>query len=215
MPLDATIQEVVESAVKSEKMFTSVDIANIIKNKGIWVRNREVRDWVRHAFSDNSRFPDYMVSDILVCNDTTLTRLYHPVWEDPNNYTDRDQRAITPKEVKDIQKRLTGTDKDDAVPDIGDVLNNDDQDSTSNDDELSIVISSLDRLKIPGIIIRKLGWEPGDTIDPALIKSHKVIPATLRVNNDYRVSIPRSSINWGTSPVKVIYKKGKVIFEKA
>lgn len=216
MPLDTTIQEIVESAVKAEKMFTSVDIANTIKLKGIWIRNREVRNWMREAFSTPSRFPDYMISQILVCNDTTLASLYHPVWLDPSDYNDRDQKALTPVQVRNIQKQLAGSDKDDSVPDINDVLNKDDNsDDDSNNDDLSIIIKSVDRIKIPGVIIRKLGWEPGDTIDPASIMSHRVIPSTLTVNSDYRVSIPRSAINWGTDPVKVMYQKGKVVFEKA
>ena len=217
MPLEATIRSTIESYVKQQEPFTSVDIANAIKKTGIWIRNSEVAAWLRKNYDTDPMFDEYQKSPILVCNDTTTASLYHSIYYDQNEYTDREQRPLTPQDVKQIKKDLKDKTRPDTTPDIADVLdpNSGNDEDDEDDDTLSITIASVDRLKIPGMLIRKLGWNPGDPIDPALIKTHRSIPSHLRVNSDYRVSIPRNTVDWGTKPVKVIYKKGAIIFEKA
>ena len=222
MPLDTTIRDTVKKFVDDEKMFTSVDIATDIKKRGIWVRTVEVRAWLQRNFDKDSLMGDYNSSQIGVCNNTTLATLYHPIWQDPNEYQDRDQQPLTPIDVKNIQLTLKNQLRPDTAPDINDVFDaaqtpdsdGSDDNKDDNDDE-GYTITSVERLKIPGALIRKLGWKPGDTIDPALIQTSRTIPATLKVNKDYRVSIPRNSVDWGTSPVKLKVKGGRIVFEKA
>ena len=209
MALDVTIKTKVQEYIAKGEMFTSVDIANAVKKDGIWVRNRDVRNWLHANSSDQVLFGDYGQSIINVCNGSAQATLYHPVFKDASEYTALDQVSLTPDEVKDIQKKVTGTTNVKATPDITAVFNN-----TSTPD-LSIVIKSKERIKIPGEITRKLGLKPGQRVDPALIKTHTVITKDLYVNSDYRISIPRSSVNWAPSPVKVMLKDGEVLFDKA
>jgi hypothetical protein len=209
MALEVTIKAKVQEYIKKEEMFTSVDIANAIKREGVWVRVREVRDWLHANAKDQSLFGDYGQSTVIVCNGSAQATLYHPIFKDASEYTSLDQVSLTPDEVKDIQKKVAGTTNVKATPDITAIFDN-----TSTPD-LSVIIKSKERIKIPGEITRKLGLKPGDRVDPALIKTHTVITKDLYVNSDYRISIPRSSVNWAPSPVKVMLKDGEVVFDKA
>jgi hypothetical protein len=210
MPLDATIKVKVQEFISKEEMFTSVDIANAIKQDGIWIKNREVRDWLRANVSDTALFGDYAHTQIQVCCGTATATLYYPMFKDPDDYQKRDQVALTPDEVKAIQKTKIGQPVASATPDINQVF-----DASDDDVDASAVIKTTERIKIPGHIIKKLGWAPGDRIDPALIKTHRALPSDLYVNADYRVSIPRSVVDWGKDPVKVILRKGEIVFDKA
>lgn len=212
-----SVLEKVTEFIKEDKMFTSVDIANAVKADGLWVRNREVREWLQENFTDKTIFSNYVISQIKVCNNSTFASLYHPVLIDPNSYINRDLHPLTPDEVKAIAKAKLGTIKDSAAPDIKNMLKDpssyDEEDE--EDVEMSIVIRSLQRIKIPGSMIRAIGWVPQQTIDPALILTTNVISGDLKVNDDYRVSIPRSAVPWGTDPVLVMLKGKKIHFEKA
>lgn len=209
---DASIKRKIQEYVKSDRMFTSVDISNALKREGIWVRNREVTMWLRGNFNSNDLFKGWAMETISVNGGSTNATLYYPGLKDPSEYQDVDQTPLTPDEVREIQKKKVGTTRQDVMPDIDSLLKN------KNDDEegqLSTIIRSQERIKIPGEIIRQLGWVPGQSIDPHVIKSHKILSSSLKVNNDYRVSIPRSAVSWGTDPIKVMLKDGEVIFEKA
>lgn len=210
MPMDATIRQKVDEVIKREDMFTSMDISNAIKRDGIWVRNRETRDWLRANFTDKTIFGDYAASPIKVAGGAVDATLYHPLWKDPSTYTGGDQVPLTPDEVKEIAKNKVGQPNASAAPDISQVLSD-----TMARADLCFVVQSTERLKIPGEIIRRLGWSVGDVIDPARIKTSKVLPPNLKVNKDHRVSIPREAVDWGTSPVKVMLKNGEVVFDKA
>lgn len=225
MAYELSIQEKVQEYIKEQKMFTSVDIANAVKQEGLWVRNREVRDWIQENFTNKSIFGDYIISQIMVCNGSSFASLYHPALKDPNDYLDREQQPLTPDEVKAIAKNKVGTIKDSAA-DITKILTEDNEEDdedvgstpsvpSTNNVKMSIVLVSIDRLKIPGAMIRELGWVPGQLVDPASILTKKILPGNLKVNSDYRVSIPRSAVPWGTDPVKVILKDGKIHFKKA
>ena len=48
------------------------------------------------------------------------------------------------------------------------------------------------------------------------IKTHNSLPLGVIVSKDYRVSIPRGAVAWGTNPVKVMLtSKNDIIFDKA
>ena len=217
MKYHATVLEKVSEYVKEGKMFTSVDIANEVKKEGLWVRNRDVRDWLQENFSDKDLFVDYVISQIYVCKGNSVASLYHPALMDPNTYMDRDQRPLTPDEVKTISQQKVGTVKDSMAPDINKMIPDPFEDDEDDDKgaDITITIRSKDRIKIPGAMIRELGWIPGQNIDPALILTTNVISGNLTVNDDYRVSIPRSAVPWGKDPVNVILRNGKIHFEKA
>ena len=219
MNYESTVLEKATKFIKDGKMFTSVDLANAVKLEGLWVRNREVKDWLHEHFDDQDLFVGYTISQIPVCSGSAFASLYHPLQASPDHYLDRNLRPLTPDEVRTIAKTKVGTVKDSQQADLNDILpdpiDEDDEDLNDVSDEMCIVIRSKQRLKIPGAIIRELGWFPGQTIDPALIETEKVINGTLEVNSDYRVSIPRSAVPWGTDPVKVILRNGKIVFEKA
>jgi len=226
MKQEEIILEKITNFIKDGKMFTSVDISNAIKMEGIWVRNRTVRDFLQDLFLDKDLFTDYTISQIFVCNNSSLASLYHHNLSDPNDYLDRDQHCLTPDEVKSIQKELEEAAKND--PDINKILDEDSEEDTNikakkvkskkvkvSKSNKGIIIRSINRIKIPGSLIRELGWETGQRVDTSVIKTHKPLPSHLRVNDDYRVSIPRTSVKWGTSPVKVILKQGEIHFKKA
>jgi hypothetical protein len=197
--------------IKDQKMFTSVDLANAIKKDGNWIRNIEVASWLRENYRKLDEFLEYKTTPIQVCSNTRSATLYFPEGSNPDLYSNRDQEPLTQVEVDDIRKKKTSVKKspDKKVTDIVDLLN----DSKT---VLSAVISSKERIKIPGSMIKKLGYNPGDKIPPDIVKSTYKIPGNLIVNKDCRLSIPRSVVNWGTDPIKVILTNdNKITFEKA
>lgn len=198
------IKETVEKFVYREKSFTSMDISQEIKKKGIWVRNIDVASWLRDNFSKNDIFADYSTTPTSVRNGSKVATQYHPTWADPDEYKETDQIPMTPDDVKSIRKSNIK-----SVPDIVDMLN-------PTNVVMSKVIKSKERIKIPGAMIRELGYGPGDKVPPDVIKSTKKVPDRLTVNSDCRFSIPRSYVRWGTSPVKVLLTdKNSIVFEKA
>jgi len=99
------IRNELDQWITANKMFTSVDIANAIKEKGEWIRNREVAGDLRN----NATFiasailgVRYNTSQIPVEVDgvTTNTTLYHPLGDNPDNYTTRNQKAKAPVDSK-------------------------------------------------------------------------------------------------------------------
>jgi hypothetical protein len=216
MQYEATVCEKVQGFIKEQKMFTTVDVSNAIKSEGLWVRVQEVREWITENFNDKTIFGGYVITQIKVCNGSSFASLYHPALKDPKDYLDRDQHPLTPDEVKAIAKTLVGTIKD-TEADINKLLTEDEEEENVDITSIKMltILSSLERLKIPGNMIKALGWVPGQVIDPALILTKKVLPGNLKVNDDYRVSIPRTAVPWGTNPVKVLLKDGKIHFKKA
>jgi len=210
------IQKKTEEFISKDEMFTSVDISNAIKEDGEWISNRDVRDWLKSHFSSDHMFINYNRTSITVCNDRVAATLYHPAYKLAEDYEPRNQHALTPSEV-DAIKKAKSAQPSKSTADIVQIL------STSNSGTSTIgnqqagivrIIRSVERIKVPGAIIRKLGLSPGDSVDPSFIKSDTPIPTKLKVNKDYRVSIPREVINF-QGPVKVILRNKTIVFEKA
>ena len=88
------------------KMFTSVDIANSLKQRGDWMRNREVADYLRNNLVGISKQywgQGYQKStiDVSLPNGSyTEATLYHPAGTDASNYTKTSQKAMSPDEAK-------------------------------------------------------------------------------------------------------------------
>jgi hypothetical protein len=213
MNTSSIIRAKVLQYINKEEMFTSVDISNAIKGDGEWVQNREVRDWLKSNFTNDSMFADYNRMSITVCKDSVAATLYLPAYKNPDDYEPRNQHALTPSEVESIKKAKAAQPAK-STADIVQILSSP---SNSGNKQVGLirVIRSTERIKIPGALIRKLGYGPGDQIDPSKIKTDKPIPGRLIVNKDYRFSVPRGCVGWDHQPVKVLLKSDKIVFEKA
>jgi hypothetical protein len=240
MSFTVEVKDAVKEFVSGKKLFTSVDVANEIKKAGVWRRNREVAHELRDLFSNgDDAFDGYDRCNIAVDAGSKTATLYLPCGADPEDYKDRDQKAIGPKTVTVPQStRPAGTaptapqatspkvsakvfqpmilkrarrDKKTIHTDSTDIA-----DVLDTDIVMSKVIKTKERIKIPAPMIRKLGWTPGQAADLSRIKTHNEVRVGVIVSKDYRVSIPRNAVKWGANPVKVMLTDdNNIIFDKA
>jgi hypothetical protein len=87
------------------KMFTSVDIANALKQRGDWVRNRTVADYLRQnvvgfAPQYGCKYTKSTIDVQLPNGSYTEATLYHPAGSSPSVYTRTAQKALSPDEAK-------------------------------------------------------------------------------------------------------------------
>lgn len=245
MNKDNVIQAKVQELVDSNTMFTSVDVTRALWDDGhTEVHCGDVRAWLKKEFkprggaSPVTGGDTYVTEHITVKNGTVGATLYLPGWADSDDYQDRDQDASYPttqqastapaatqpvtKPVTSKSMRVKGSPSapkpmttTDGNPDVDDVLSDAD-DVDESDIIQSKVIGTTERVKIPGSMIRQIGWQPGDTVDLSRIHTHVAVPARLKVNADGRVSIPRCSLNWDMKPVRVCLTKDlDIVFQKA
>ena len=88
------------------KMFTSVDIANSLKQRGDWVRNRDVADYLRAKVVNISpqygfRYKTTIINVTLPNGSNAEATLYHPEGTNATAYTKTNQKAMSPDEAKD------------------------------------------------------------------------------------------------------------------
>ncbi len=197
------IEKKIKSFIDQELMFTTVTVSNAIKKEGSWVRVTDVRSWLKSNFSDADLFGEYDDEVIAVRQGSERATLYKPTWKDAEDFDQTDEPALTPADVGSVLKvKRTSTTSKKKTPDpLDDVF-----------DHPYKIISSLERIKIPGDFIKKLGWKPGDKVDADKIKASP-LPSRLKVNSDYRVSIPRASIAVKGRDVKVILNTDEDIIE--
>jgi hypothetical protein len=235
MSVSNEVRCVIGRFTDSKKLFTSVDVANDIKKSGIWKRNRVVAAEIREMFSSGDGvFDGYDRAYINVDGDSKSAALYLPCGVNPDDYVERNQKAEVPvskkvpgvvapvQAVQTLAKAAFHSSYGPAIKrvprsmvtqqvdksDIADVLD--------TDIIMSKVIKTRERIKIPGPMIRKLGWKPGQPADLSHIKTHNAVTVGVVVSKDYRVSIPRKSVNWGDKPVKVMLTSDNdIIFDKA
>lgn len=101
-----TVASVVEAFAKNNESFTSVDVANSVKELGTWVSNRDVADWLRSnaiitADKANSS-AQFCMSTIQVTTtkgDNANATLYHPLNSPVSQYYRRNQKALAPEDV--------------------------------------------------------------------------------------------------------------------
>lgn len=210
----SAIRETVLEYVKGEKLFTSVDISNAIKQAGFFVRNREVTAWLHANRDDQKHFPNYDYTMTPVRNDTVQATLYYPCWKDPADYKDTNQRTLTPRDVANLQRAL-GIQPTKAPVSAAHSKTPVSTVKLTTPGNTCGVIRAKERVKISGKLIKTLGWKPGDTIDTSKIKTKYPVSPDLVVNKDYRVSIPRHACGLGDDPIKVSMLGGEIIFEKA
>lgn len=102
MSNDQVIQKQTDNFVKSNQLFTSIDVSNTIKRSGTWIKHTEVAEWLRNNFNA----PDYNKELIDVANGKQAF-LYYPDTIDPLSYVKTNQLAITPPEFDAMKKQKT------------------------------------------------------------------------------------------------------------
>ena len=135
--------------IKKEKMFTSVDISNEIKQSGDWVSNREVSRELRDLFLLGT-FEDYRKHEITVIRSEdgqdVVATLYLPLLSNPNDYKNTKATPITPTKFNlknpknpidlnnsiDLANSIIVDDDFDAIIDISDDVSDDSSGNTSN-----------------------------------------------------------------------------------
>lgn len=102
--LEDTVRSVVQEMIKSEELFTALDVSNKVKLQLPFVRHREVRDVVRALFTSDIEPAGWARTPIQVKlpngNPETAV-LYHPLsasWNLDDKYDDqkREQAALRP-----------------------------------------------------------------------------------------------------------------------
>jgi hypothetical protein len=96
-----TISNEVKVWMRDNKLFTSVDIGNALKEKGNFIRNRDVASYLRGAFQTVATWAgvSYVqtpIDVILENGGTAEASLYYPFGADPTEYTARSQKALPP-----------------------------------------------------------------------------------------------------------------------
>ena len=99
------LRAVVTGWLIAEKPFTSVELCNHMKRLGIWIRNRDVAEYLRSNVEEiSNEFGVYVATTMIGVdaskNATTAATLYHPERYDADNYMSRDLKAITPGEFE-------------------------------------------------------------------------------------------------------------------
>lgn len=222
--LDNSIRQKVEEFVKAEKLFTSVDVGNALKKEGKKLRNREVASWLRGHSNEAGLFDNYATEAIDVLGGTKRATLYRPCWQTSDNYDTRSLAALKPGDVKNIQ-RTKGIPSGGIPSGMPTVISATSSpmatklaSSVSRKGKLSgdvNIIKSIKRIKVSAFLIQKLGWRPGDKVDPSKLDTLTPMKRGLYVNADGRVNLSRNLVGFGTDPVKVIFDNGKIRFEKA
>lgn len=191
------IQAQFESFVEAEAMFTSVDIGNAIKENGDWVKNSDVAIWLRNnalAIATN-----YCSTLIDVNNGTQKAFLYYPSGTNPDDYQTRNQAALPPNPN---MKTITVTSACSASC------------PASSVSKIKLRSDSRTRLRIPAILVRQLGLNPGDVVDFSKILFHKQPENDLIVYKDGRISFSRNCLSFGDGPVFAFIENGCLNFEK-
>lgn len=136
---EKTIRDTVIEFVNDEQFFTSVDIGNAVKRKtlSMSIRNKDVAEWLRKNMSIDPAMQDYDSVPISVNNGQNTAALYFPHWMDPEDYHTRDQKALGPDDIAELQKNagvIPTTDVDDSVKasDDSDVVISMDSDSSDS-----------------------------------------------------------------------------------
>lgn len=184
------IQEKVTDFMTKNKMFTSVDVCNSIKDDGTWIHNREVASWLRDNFVTFNLQNQYQVSQITVGYHSARANLYHPATTSPFDYTDVNQKAITPDDFKAKHRFDAPVSKSSTV---------------SNNAVKTFVCVRNDRVRIPVEIVKQAGLNPGDSVNPSIFS----IPVSnkLKVTKDCRINLINENL-----PAKVkIFVWNKII----
>ncbi len=102
----------VKAWMLKNKMFTSVDIGNAMKDKGDTIRNRDVAHYLRTAWRTlaiwaGASYEQTPIDVTLADGVTTQASLYHPQGADISEYTDRSQVATPPVRGQSMSQNFT------------------------------------------------------------------------------------------------------------
>jgi hypothetical protein len=186
--------------IAKNAMFTSVDVANSIKQHGSWIRNSEVASWLRSNALSNA--PSYTSTQIQVANGQHRATLYYPSTENPDNYLDRDQIALPPTQSIAVVNQVSQQ----PIP----IAN-----QSSSVSKFKIRSDGHARLRIPAHLVVQLGLLPGDKVDKSkILVNNQDIADDLTVHKDGRIAILRKCVAWGDGPVLVFINNNNLCFEK-
>lgn len=221
------IEQKVRDFVSQQTMFTSVDIANAIKTDGIWINNSTVASWLRNNFDivNQSTGDNYCIKLIDVANNTHRAYLYYPFFCTPDSYANKDAVAITPDQFYVLHSyKYTDSQAQPDGPSVQSTTSiNVSQPSQTTTTSVQKVVSidprtlvgkAQGRIRIPGAIIKALGLLPGDVVALSDKINIPNLSKNITVQNDYRVSIPRSILSLGNGPVRMALRDGKLKIEK-
>jgi|GEM_PF-7037376 len=219
MTNDDIIKQKVKHFICKQLLFTSINIANSIKSDGLWIKNSDVASWLRNEFHNvNNETGDNYLTDFISVNGSRKAILYFPFFSNADDYKDRNLQAISPDEFQKMHG-YSHTDKK-ALVDSG--LMQTLQSSTATPVIMparKITEYVHKRIRIPGAFIKAIGLKPGDLVSSKHEKiGLNLIPAGLKVHNDYRVSLPRKNVmidgqHIGNEPIHISLKDGKIHFE--
>lgn len=192
------IKAKVTELMQNSMMFTSVNVGNAVKSDGTWISNREVAKWLRQNFSDlnDDLDTDYIATQISV-NGSSSANLYHHFSADPDNYTDRLLKAITPVEFKAKHGKDPFTLPTTTKSMTKSIMNMTNKLPIAAYTKRCIREFKRGRIRIPGALTRAVGLKPGDTIDVSKLVLNKTnLSDKLKVHNDGRVNIPRKCLDF-------------------
>jgi hypothetical protein len=95
------IKEVVDYFLANDKLFTTVDVANKLKEKNLFIKHNEIRDEVRSLYHNhmvNNNYCRTIITVTLKDKKQAETCLYHPLqdtWDLDTLYTNRDLSVDT------------------------------------------------------------------------------------------------------------------------
>lgn len=112
---DKLVKDIIKVMVDKKELFTSVDVANIVKSQGEWIRNSEVSFIMKEIFQND--YDDYIRSQIEVKkaegnNEFVKAWLYHPKNTDPKSYKNVEGKPIDPDEFKKILDDINSMEDD-------------------------------------------------------------------------------------------------------
>lgn len=120
--IEDRVTDMVLSYMRCGDSFTSVDIANRLKDEGEYVRNYLVAEWLRSNAIPTAYKYGHLYNQTLIrvnskVDGMTLAYLYHHMNVDPDDYLDRDQN---PKPYQTPQTIYSGPARviDNSVPPV-------------------------------------------------------------------------------------------------
>lgn len=195
MSNDSVIRAKVEQVSSQNEMFTSVDIGNLIKDDGIFIRNREIAAWLRqNALSVLQNYCTTLI-DVITPTGPSTAFLYYPIGSDSNDYKRTNQQALPPKNTAPFSQAHS---------------------TNTTLQKIKVRSDNRARLRIPACLVNQLGWNPGDQVDNSKI----VVNGTESLNdgnivhNDGRISFRRCCVDQSDGPVLAYVENGKLHFEK-
>lgn len=135
--LEDRITAVLSDFIKAGTPFTILDISNAVKQDGNgFARHRDVRPIVADMIENETVFgvEDYIVTQIQVSTPKGLdyANLYHLEDDDPDDYTNRQQKALSPAELGNLVPVAQSNPAPQIISSNDDDDDEDDAPSTSN-----------------------------------------------------------------------------------